>query len=180
MTVGRGRFRRLVGKTIGRKQVIATSLLGALACAVGYAETSKLQRAALLQARESGASAVTTIRRFVRARRRVRGRRRHPRETDAPGADGTLLRRQVHTIKGNCALFGLESVASFCHEIEEHFDEVVGAVSPDARARLRGRQAALGVIGAAATVIGERRDAHRPILARDRRLTGPREVRHGS
>jgi HPt (histidine-containing phosphotransfer) domain-containing protein len=86
----------------------------------------------------------------------------------------------VHTIKGNCALFGLESVASFCHEIEEHFDEVVGAVSPDARARLRGRQAALGVIGAAATVIGERRDAHRPILARDRRLTGPREVRHGS
>jgi two-component system chemotaxis sensor kinase CheA len=29
------------------------------------------------------------------------------------------LKRYVHTLKGNCALYGLESIASVCHDIEE-------------------------------------------------------------
>jgi two-component system chemotaxis sensor kinase CheA len=33
--------------------------------------------------------------------------------------DLVLLRRQVHTVKGNAATFGLESVALLCHELED-------------------------------------------------------------
>jgi two-component system chemotaxis sensor kinase CheA len=36
--------------------------------------------------------------------------------------DLTLLRRQVHTVKGNAATFGLESVARLCHELEDKMD----------------------------------------------------------
>lgn len=39
------------------------------------------------------------------------------------GTDLTLLRRQVHTIKGNAATFGLEGVAVFCNRLEDRMDE---------------------------------------------------------
>jgi two-component system chemotaxis sensor kinase CheA len=39
------------------------------------------------------------------------------------GTDHTLLARHVHTLKGNCGLFGIESVATFCHELEERMKE---------------------------------------------------------
>ncbi len=35
-------------------------------------------------------------------------------------ADLAIIRRQVHTLKGNAAVFGLESVAAACHAIEDH------------------------------------------------------------
>lgn len=35
------------------------------------------------------------------------------------GTDDGLLRRQIHTLKGNAAIFGLESLAAFCHEVED-------------------------------------------------------------
>jgi len=38
---------------------------------------------------------------------------------DAPD-DLPTIKRQVHTLKGNAAVFGLESVAAACHAIEDH------------------------------------------------------------
>lgn len=32
--------------------------------------------------------------------------------------DATLTKRQIHTLKGNCSIFGLERIAKICHEIE--------------------------------------------------------------
>jgi len=43
--------------------------------------------------------------------------------TSAPGADEADLRRQIHTVKGNTALFGIQSVATFCHQLEEKLAE---------------------------------------------------------
>jgi len=42
---------------------------------------------------------------------------------DAPGGDDADLRRQIHTVKGNTALFGIQSVATFCHQLEEKLAE---------------------------------------------------------
>lgn len=45
------------------------------------------------------------------------------------------LKRNVHTLKGNCALYGLESIVTVCHEIEERLgaeDNVVEARYSDA------------------------------------------------
>jgi len=39
--------------------------------------------------------------------------------TSGSAADDADLRRQIHTVKGNTALFGIQSVASFCHQLEE-------------------------------------------------------------
>jgi two-component system chemotaxis sensor kinase CheA len=35
----------------------------------------------------------------------------------------SALRRNIHTLKGSSALFGLESIASFCHELEDRVEE---------------------------------------------------------
>jgi two-component system chemotaxis sensor kinase CheA len=43
--------------------------------------------------------------------------------TTAPGGDDADLRRQIHTVKGNTALFGIQSVATFCHQLEEKLAE---------------------------------------------------------
>jgi two-component system chemotaxis sensor kinase CheA len=43
--------------------------------------------------------------------------------TSAPGGDDEDLRRQIHTVKGNTALFGIQSVATFCHQLEEKLAE---------------------------------------------------------
>lgn len=39
------------------------------------------------------------------------------------GSDHGLITRHVHTLKGNCALFGIESVATFCHDLEDRMKE---------------------------------------------------------
>lgn len=39
------------------------------------------------------------------------------------GADEGLLRRQIHTLKGNAGIFGLESLAAFCHQLEDALAE---------------------------------------------------------
>src|SRR5439155_20696279 len=41
---------------------------------------------------------------------------------EAPG-DRTVLRRAVHTIKGNTALFGIESVATVCDRLENRLED---------------------------------------------------------
>lgn len=44
--------------------------------------------------------------------------------TAGEGADTTALARQLHTLKGNTSLFGVESVAKVCHELESRMLEV--------------------------------------------------------
>ncbi|HEY6876559.1 MAG TPA: ATP-binding protein [Polyangiales bacterium] len=38
--------------------------------------------------------------------------------SSARDADLTLLKRQIHTLKGNAAIFGIKSVAQLCHDLE--------------------------------------------------------------
>jgi two-component system chemotaxis sensor kinase CheA len=54
--------------------------------------------------------------------------------TSAPGGDDLDLRRQIHTVKGNTALFGIQSVATFCHQLEEKLAEAPSGVDPLSRA----------------------------------------------
>lgn len=49
---------------------------------------------------------------------------------------GSELRRQVHTLKGNCYLFGLSRLAAFCHDLESGLAEENGAISTADRLRL--------------------------------------------
>ncbi len=51
------------------------------------------------------------------------------------GTDLDVIKRQIHTIKGNCAMFGMINLAASCHEIEGRIDEV-GELSSSDRARL--------------------------------------------
>ncbi|HMJ55878.1 MAG TPA: ATP-binding protein [Polyangiaceae bacterium] len=39
------------------------------------------------------------------------------------GTDHGLITRHVHTLKGNCGLFGIESVTTFCHDLEDRMRE---------------------------------------------------------
>jgi HPt (histidine-containing phosphotransfer) domain-containing protein/HAMP domain-containing protein len=55
---------------------------------------------------------------------------------DAPSSDLSLIKRQVHTLKGNCSLFGIESVAELCHSIESGIEDS-GALDDADRTRLR-------------------------------------------
>jgi two-component system chemotaxis sensor kinase CheA len=53
------------------------------------------------------------------------------------GGDEIALRRNVHTLKGNAAVFGLESVARYCHELESRMAEEGGTPTPAQIAGLR-------------------------------------------
>jgi two-component system, chemotaxis family, sensor kinase CheA len=53
-----------------------------------------------------------------------------------PEIDVYVARRHVHTIKGNTALYGLESVARVCHELEDAMSESQGPPSNEDVARL--------------------------------------------
>ena len=48
--------------------------------------------------------------------------------TARPGGDDADLRRQIHTVKGNTALFGIQSVATFCHQLEEKLAEAPSGI----------------------------------------------------
>ena len=61
---------------------------------------------------------------------------------DSPSTDLLVIKRQVHTLKGNCALFGLESVAQLCHDVEDHIDDCA-ALDQDDRDRLHAAWAAI-------------------------------------
>jgi two-component system chemotaxis sensor kinase CheA len=56
--------------------------------------------------------------------------------TETPHVELATLKRQVHTLKGNCGLFGIESVAGLCHAIEDRIDDAA-MLGDDDRARLR-------------------------------------------
>ncbi len=53
------------------------------------------------------------------------------------GKDPAALKRRIHTLKGNCALFGIESVSRFCHDLEERMRDDADACNRTARGRLR-------------------------------------------
>lgn len=53
-----------------------------------------------------------------------------------PGAE---LLRDLHTLKGNAGLFGIETVAAYCHELEDGLRDEVRALSPAETAELAKR-----------------------------------------
>jgi two-component system chemotaxis sensor kinase CheA len=53
----------------------------------------------------------------------------------SPG-DPLAERRTVHTLKGNCAIYGFERYAELCHQIETELAESVAPLASEQRARL--------------------------------------------
>ncbi|HVZ37065.1 MAG TPA: Hpt domain-containing protein [Polyangiaceae bacterium] len=56
---------------------------------------------------------------------------------DRGSEDAESLRRSLHTLKGNAALFGLDSLAKLCHELEDQALEAGGALAAADGHRLR-------------------------------------------
>jgi two-component system chemotaxis sensor kinase CheA len=56
---------------------------------------------------------------------------------DAQQDDRTVMRRLVHTLKGNAMIFGVQTVANVCHELESEIDEKSAMPVPSSRAALR-------------------------------------------
>jgi two-component system chemotaxis sensor kinase CheA len=52
---------------------------------------------------------------------------------DVPRAE---LQRRIHTLKGNAAIFGIESIASYCHTLETRMVEEPGPLTADERTQL--------------------------------------------
>lgn len=52
----------------------------------------------------------------------------------APEVDRVELFRAVHTLKGNCALFGAQVIAGLCHELEDQLGELGEGTEAPARA----------------------------------------------
>jgi two-component system chemotaxis sensor kinase CheA len=50
--------------------------------------------------------------------------------------DDAVSKRLIHTIKGNCAIYGLESVSALAHRVETELAETGGEVGAGERARL--------------------------------------------
>lgn len=55
----------------------------------------------------------------------------------ADGGDASRVARDVHTLKGNTAIYGVESVAQLCHQIESRLLEEGGGLTPAEHAQLR-------------------------------------------
>jgi HPt (histidine-containing phosphotransfer) domain-containing protein len=60
-----------------------------------------------------------------------------------PKSDLTLVKRRVHTLKGNAAIFGLERIASACHVIEDFIAENSSLPEDSSWTTLFGRWAAV-------------------------------------
>ncbi|HEX3760711.1 MAG TPA: ATP-binding protein [Kofleriaceae bacterium] len=54
----------------------------------------------------------------------------------ASAGDPVVERRTIHTLKGNCAIYGLESYAALCHEAETEHAEHAGPITAEWRTRL--------------------------------------------
>jgi two-component system chemotaxis sensor kinase CheA len=65
------------------------------------------------------------------------------------GLDDATLKRQIHTLKGNSAIFGLDSVARYCHELESRMIEESARPTAGQVAGLR------SVWGAVAATVGK-------------------------
>jgi two-component system chemotaxis sensor kinase CheA len=56
---------------------------------------------------------------------------------DPKQVDRVVIRRLVHTLKGNSMIFGVQTVASVCHEIESSMEETGGIATAAERSTLR-------------------------------------------
>lgn len=62
--------------------------------------------------------------------------------------------RVIHTLKGNCTLFGIESMAQMCHDLESALVAESRGVKPEERKRIRDHWAHIS--GLTKTIMGER------------------------
>jgi two-component system, chemotaxis family, sensor kinase CheA len=63
----------------------------------------------------------------------------HVEIVEAATSDSELVKRALHTLKGNSALFGFHSLAGICHDIETHIVEMRAAPTQTHRDRLSER-----------------------------------------
>jgi two-component system chemotaxis sensor kinase CheA len=68
--------------------------------------------------------------------------------SSADPPDAVTMRRAVHTLKGNCAVMGLEGMAQFMHDLEGRFSDDSARLSAEDVASLVQRWEQLGSIGA--------------------------------
>ncbi len=83
------------------------------------------------------------------------------------GSDRPALQRNVHTLKGNAAVYGLESIAELCHTIESELESTGGGVAEERKRQLAAAWARVGRVRAefsADAGICVRRDEHRALL----------------
>ena len=92
---------------------------------------------------------------------------------DDPGT----LKRALHTLKGSSALFGLESVAALCHELESEIAEEAGDAKPARLGELEVRWAALRE--EAERLLGARRNVIELSSAQHQELERAVETRAG-
>ena len=55
----------------------------------------------------------------------------------ASSQDAAGIRRILHKLKGEAGMVGLESIAAFCHEVEEAFEELEVSMRPDMLLRFK-------------------------------------------
>jgi len=77
-------------------------------------------------------------------------------QTLGEGQTREVERRLVHTLKGNCAMFGIDSVAQLCHDAESRLEEADGRLIDADRQAIRARWDQ--VVGLARGLLGDRRD----------------------
>jgi HPt (histidine-containing phosphotransfer) domain-containing protein/HAMP domain-containing protein len=83
------------------------------------------------------------------------------------GSDRPALQRDVHTLKGNAAVYGLESIADLCHTIESELESSEGGVADARKRELEASWARVGHMRAefsADSSISVGRDEHRALL----------------
>jgi two-component system, chemotaxis family, sensor kinase CheA len=79
--------------------------------------------------------------------------------SSAQDSDRSLLKRQIHTLKGNAAIFGISSVAQLCHELESRLAEqpdLLDVAEPRARALEPLRARWLELEAVVVKLVGER------------------------
>lgn len=92
----------------------------------------------------------------------------------------TDVMRHIHTLKGNCGLMGITTIATFCHELEDTLRDQERDLIDDERGQLHTRWSSLRVriqslLGAASGGISITREQYREVL--DSALRGaPSEV----
>lgn len=52
------------------------------------------------------------------------------------GTERTGLQLSLHTLKGNAAVYGIESIAELCHSMESELDGIAGTLSPESKQQL--------------------------------------------
>ena len=65
--------------------------------------------------------------------------------SSADPPDDVTTRRVVHTLKGNCAVMGIESIAQLLHDVESRFADCPARLSPEEAELLTERWGELGI-----------------------------------